>query len=153
MEVIGYPNYLIYPDGRVYSKKTKIFMKPYINNMGYKLVRLCEEGKTKVFLIHRLVAIKYIPNDYPSINKEIDHINRDTLDNRIENLRWSNRSENNQNTGVSKNNKLGIKNISYNKARNTYHFVKEIRGEIHRKSFKTLEEAIAYKKEYESTIS
>tara|TARA_R110000823_G_scaffold113051_2_gene234940 strand:+ start:348 stop:803 length:456 start_codon:yes stop_codon:yes gene_type:complete len=148
MEIIGYPNYLIYEDGRVWSKKTNIFMKTYTLNTGYKSLRLCEDGKAKSFLLHRLIAINYIPNE--DNKTEVDHKNNDTLDNRIENLRWCDRSENNQNTRVSKNNKLQIKNICYDKAKNRYKYVKEIRGNVFSKSFKTLEEAIEYKQEYES---
>ena len=49
-----------------------------------------------------------------------------------------------------KTNKLGIKNICYNKSSNQYTYKKTIRGNRHQKFFLTLEEAIAYKEEYET---
>jgi len=62
MEINDYPNYLIYEDGRVWSKKRKIFMKTQNNNNDYIFVRLCKNNKGKNFYIHRLIAIHYIPN-------------------------------------------------------------------------------------------
>ena len=47
-------------------------------------------------LVHRLMALAFIPN--PDNKEMIDHINRNKLDNSIENLRWVTRSENIINT-------------------------------------------------------
>lgn len=65
MEVIGYPDYLIYPDGRVWSKKKwrgneGRFLKP--SQGEYLRYDLCLNGIRKPLKIHRLVAIHYIPN-------------------------------------------------------------------------------------------
>ena len=106
MEIQGYPNYLIYDDGRVFSKKSDRFLKSSPNSCGYLNVNLWNKEGRKNFNIHRLVAEHYIDN--PENKKEIDHISRDKQDNRKENLRWSTRSENSQNRDIFKNNKLGI---------------------------------------------
>ena len=59
---------------------------------GYYLVNLRKNNKTKMFKVHYLVADNFIPNPY---NKpEIDHINTNPSDNRVENLRWATREEN-----------------------------------------------------------
>lgn len=44
---------------------------------------------------------------------DIDHINGDQQDNRICNLRIASRSQNNHNTGAPKNNKSGVKGVSW----------------------------------------
>jgi hypothetical protein len=147
MEVRGFENYLIYPDGKVYNKYRKRYLSACDDGDGYLFVNLCKDGNRKLYKIHRLVALHYIPN--PDNKKCVDHWNGKRNDNRIENLRWATHSENNQNTIVSKNNKLGIKNISYDKSRDRYIYEKMIEGVRHTKYFKTLEEAIAYKEEYE----
>ena len=46
---------------------------------------------------HRLIALQWIENDDPNIKTQVDHISRDKLDNRIENLRWVSPSENGKN--------------------------------------------------------
>jgi len=58
---------------------------------------------------HRIVWFihhGYMPN-------QIDHINKNPLDNRIENLRECNQSQNNWNQGVKVTNKSGHKGISW----------------------------------------
>ena len=151
MEIAGYNNYLIYPDGKVYSKKTKRYLKPGTDTGGYKYVNLCKDGKPKSYLVHRLVALHYIPN--PENKPEVDHRYRDKSDNRVQNLRWATRSENNQNTGIRKDNTSGIKNISYDNKYNRYNYKKIFRGVRIDKYFKTLEEAIQFKNEYESKLN
>ena len=150
MEVEGYKNYLIYEDGKVYNQKYKRYLKPSCNNCGYLNVILSKDGKKKNHKIHRLVGLHYIPN--PDNKICVDHINRDRTDNRLENLRWATHSENTQNTGVYKNNKLGIKNICYNKQKNIYQYEKMIRGEKHKKDFATLEKVVEYKRVFEMDI-
>jgi len=140
MEIQNYPNYLIYDDGRVYSKKYKRFLKPYLNKDGYYKVDLVKDGKKKTFRIHRLFALYYLPLvDGKDI---VDHIDRDKTNNDISNLRWVNHSENKINTGVYKNNKLGHKHIGLTKC-NTYKVqIRRNHKFVYNKTFKTLDEAI-----------
>ena len=147
MEIEGYENYLIYEDGKVYSKHSKRYLKQGFHGRGYLYVNLWKDGKGKNISIHRLIGDHYIPN--PENKRCIDHKNRIRTDNRIENLRWATDSENQQNTGVSRDNKSGIKNIFYDKSNDRYHYNKMFNKVLHQKYFKTFEEAVEYKKDYE----
>lgn len=62
------------------------------NRQGYCQVRI----NGSLYKVHRLIAETFIPN--PENKHEIDHINRNPQDNRVENLRWATRTENNRNT-------------------------------------------------------
>ena len=53
---------------------------------------LTENGKTRWHLVHRLVAMAYIPN--PKNLPFINHIDGNKLNNHIDNLEWCTRSEN-----------------------------------------------------------
>ena len=111
MEIQNYPDYLIYSDGRVFTKKRNKFLKSMYDKKGYQIVNLYRDGKRKSSKIHRLVGIHYIPN--PENKTQIDHLNRIKSDNRVENLRWVSPSENQHNIGLQKNNKTGYKNIEH----------------------------------------
>ena len=148
MEIQGFENYLIYEDGRVFNKKYNRFRKYTIKNHGYKAVTLYKNTKCKTLLLHRLIAIHYIPN--PENKREVDHINRDRSDNRIENLRWATHSENNQNKGMGNTNTSGHKNICYSKRDKLWIFQKNINGKKTCKRFKTIEEAIEFKHSFET---
>ncbi len=146
MEIQGYPNYLIYPDGRVWSKPRHRVKGKYLpardNGRGYLRVKLSNDGIVKNIRVHRLVASHYIPN--PENKPEINHIDGDKTNNSIENLEWVTRIENlNRFKKVHKNNKLGIKNIS--RQGKGFVYSKTNYGENHKKYFETLEEAIEYK--------
>lgn len=74
--------------------------------------------------------------------KWVDHINRDGLDNRKENLRPANNSKNQQNRGVQKNNTSGHKGVSFKKSRNRFRSQIRLDGKfIFLGYFKTAEEA------------
>tara|TARA_R110002126_G_scaffold224431_3_gene369319 strand:+ start:1577 stop:2068 length:492 start_codon:yes stop_codon:yes gene_type:complete len=151
MEVIGYPDYLIYPDGRVWSKpreRTKGgFLKPFIVK-EYLVVCLCLKGikkhLKKHLKLHRLIAIHYIPN--PENKKCIDHINGNKLNNDISNLRWVSHKENmNAFRSIQKNNISGHRGIFYNNIHKTWRYKKTVFGKKYEKGFKTKQEALIYK--------
>ena len=143
MEINGYEDYLIYNDGRVFSKKRNRFLKPGSDRGGYKYVVLSKKGKCKTHTIHRLVALHYIPN--PENKRCVDHINRIRDDNRIENLRWATDSENSQNQTKRVTSKSGHKYISYDKQLNYWIFQKVINNKRTKKQFKSKIDAICYK--------
>ena len=90
-DIINFENYQISDDGRVWSKKSNKWLKP-IDVNGYKKVSLYKNGKEYQRLVHRLIAETFIPN--PNNYEEINHINEDKSDNRVENLEWCTSSYN-----------------------------------------------------------
>lgn len=86
-QVIGYENYYVSSDGRVYNTATENFIG--IKQSGkykYKRIKLSSGWRYKFIDIHRLVAETFIPN--PNNLPVVNHINGITTDNRIENLEW-----------------------------------------------------------------
>jgi hypothetical protein len=143
MEIIGFPDYLIYEDGSVFSKKSNIFMQQNKDNKGYLFVGLRNRGKKPIFpRIHRLIAIHFIPN--PENKPDVDHINRIRDDDRIENLRWATKQENSENKGKPKNNTSGFKNIYWYKSTKSWRFYVQGRYKKQR-YFKSKIDCICYK--------
>lgn len=92
-DIPGYAgHYTITRDGRIWSVKTCLWMKPEITDTGYLRVRLRRDGAQHKFKVHRLVAIVWIAN--PKNRPQINHLNGDKLDNRDINLEWVTGSEN-----------------------------------------------------------
>ena len=74
-------------------------LKPQCRKLGYLAVSLSKNSVVKSFLVHRLVAIVFIPNpnDFPQVN----HKDENTSNNHVENLEWCNQKYN-SNYGTSK---------------------------------------------------
>lgn len=78
----------------------------------------------------------------------IDHINNDALDNRMSNLRESNKSGNAQNlSGPPKTSTTGVRGVSWDKQRKKWRAHMRVDGKTTAKIFACFEEAEAYVKE------
>ena len=66
---------------------------PLNRGTGYVYCCLSKEGKQKCATVHRLVAEAFLPN--PNGYEQIDHRNNKKTDNRVVNLRWVSRQQNN----------------------------------------------------------
>lgn len=118
-DIIGFDHkYMISNKGRVKSlcRKEEILLKFKKHNRGYSIVSLCRKNKMFYFLVHRLVAIAFIPN----VNQldTVDHIDENKRNNNVENLRWMTNLDN------WKRSNMGVNNP---KAKLTEQVVRDIR--------------------------
>lgn len=67
-------------------------LKIQIDSCGYLQAGLSANGKRSMRLMHRLVAIAFIPN--PENKPEVNHLDGNKLNNNVENLEWATKSEN-----------------------------------------------------------
>lgn len=88
--------YQVSNKGRVralnYRRTGKIKVISQGTNRGYYRVQLHKNGERNDFQVQRLVATAFIPN--PENKPEVNHINENKLDNRVENLEWTTHEEN-----------------------------------------------------------
>jgi len=146
MEIQGYESYLIYDDGRVYSKKSNRFLKErgidkYKRYITYQLYD--KKGFKREHRKHRLLAQHYIPN--PENKSHVNHIDGDRTNNHISNLEWLTHIENqNAYMPIQKNNKSGHKKISFNKG-GYWYFTTIYYGNRISKYFKNKTDALCYK--------
>jgi len=91
--IIGYDNYSVTRDGRIFTKNRNNYLKPTLDDSGYQHVTLTNKKGRKTFLVHRLVADAYIPNNDP-LKNQVNHKNMIKNDNNVKNLEWMTASEN-----------------------------------------------------------
>jgi hypothetical protein len=94
-DVVGYEGlYEVSNLGRVRNKKRNT-MVTLLDNNGYHRVELWKNNKRRRFMLHRVVAMTWIPND-DELKTQVNHINEIKTDNRVENLEWCTASYNNK---------------------------------------------------------
>lgn len=82
-------------DGRVFKRKENYEFEFTHNvcSLGYHRVHITRpNGKRGIIGIHRLVALAFIDN--PESKPDVNHIDGDKSNNKVENLQWVTKSEN-----------------------------------------------------------
>lgn len=103
------------------------------------------------YLNHRLVWL-YVYGYFPE--NDLDHINRNKSDNRIENLREVSVSCNLRNRGNQKNNTSGVKGVSWHKMGNSWKATISINSKcVYLGLFKTFEEAVQARFAFEQCLN
>ena len=72
------------------GEEKNLWLKPH--NKGYLQVELANGGVKKCFVVHRLVAIAFLPN--PNCFPQVNHKDENKANNCVENLEWCSRSYN-----------------------------------------------------------
>ena len=141
-EVIDFPQYEVSSFGRIRTMRGgKEFIKKItLDNKGYGTTKLGTGVRGGVVKkLHRLIAEAFIPN--PDNKPTVDHINRVKDDNRLENLRWSDGTEQCVNRkfpkGVTGHNNITL--TAYDKHRV---IISRYNEKVFDECFDTLEEAI-----------
>jgi hypothetical protein len=103
-----FDNYEMNQEGVLRNVKTKRILKGALTK-GYVKFDLYQDGFRKMVYKHRILAELFVwnPDDLPCV----DHIDRNRLNNSIENLRWCSYEENNRNMSMRKDNTSGKMNI------------------------------------------
>lgn len=122
--------YIVYGNGRVWSKRGSKFIKPMLIN-DYCYVRYGSIRKS----LHRLIAETFIVN--PDNLPQVDHINNDKLDNRVENLQWITLEDNIRKAyrdNLIPKHKLGVKGEHNHQSKLTNEEARRIKYELSRLS-------------------
>jgi len=102
-------NFYYHEDGNFYRKIAKssfIKVGDLAGNIGNKGYWICSvEGKQ--YLLHRLIFLYH----YGFLPEQVDHIDGNRKNNKIENLRACNNAENARNQGKKSRNKTGFKGV------------------------------------------
>ena len=90
--VVNYEGlYIVSDTGKIFSIKYNREIKSFTDK-SYQRVALSSKAQRKNFLVHRLVALAFIPN--PEKKLFVNHIDGNTLNNNLSNLEWCTSSEN-----------------------------------------------------------
>lgn len=108
----AFPLYEISTYGRLRKIKTNRILNCECKKHRYIRVNLNNGKKLQTVAIHRLVAMAFIPN--PENKSDVNHMDRNTRNNNLQNLQWCTKSENVQHmykTGYTKDVKIKWKAI------------------------------------------
>jgi hypothetical protein len=141
----NFPEFKINESGNIISTKNGSQVKCY-DSGGYLGCNCWRNPKNLRPRIHRLVALAFIPN--PDNLPYVDHIDGNTRNNNVSNLRWCTAHQNILNTKTYSTNKSGHKGVYFFKEeRGLKHWVAKWieNGKAKKKRFISKEEAIDFR--------
>ncbi len=145
-----FPDYGISRDGRVYKFSKKKLISASANSQGYLLVSLYLEGRWYTKRLHRILAQVYLPN--PLHKPFVDHIDRNKLNNSLENLRWVTPLENSQNQSLYSTNRSGVKGVCFRQKTGKYRMTITCNGIRKEFQFDTKKDAAFARKQGEMSF-
>lgn len=87
------------------------------------------QARSGDWCMHQMV-MRDVPKPDDKNEYEIDHVDRDSLNNEDENLRWATRSQNQANRPLSKSNTSGFKGVSFNRTLEKWVAYIRVNGEL-----------------------
>ncbi len=150
LSIPEFPDYLIYPNGEVYSKRRKIMLKPRYDKDGYKRISLKNvfTKKLETVKIHYLVSKCYLGYT-KDCGLVVDHIDNDKNNNYLHNLQLITQEQNQRKEHFKKLQKKNGLPFYIHKSKNGYcvkfkqNFEKKNLGH-----FDSLEKALHERNEY-----
>lgn len=153
--IIEFERYEINEIGEIKNIQTSYVLKSTKDKDGYLQIGLRKPGIRKKFYfkIHKLVALHFLDLELDKL-KQIDHIDRNKLNNHFTNLRWVTIQENiNNRKNTCWKTNLTTRELYISKYKNGYMIRINKCNLKHRTWYKTLEEAILKRDELvESTL-
>lgn len=92
-QIKGYEGlYLVTSDGTVIGQKSGKTLRQCRSPTGYVRVKLYKNAVPKCYMVHRLVASAFLPNE--SNKSQVNHKDGNKENNNVDNLEWVTQSEN-----------------------------------------------------------
>lgn len=110
-EISNFGNLRSFWNNRHNRLETPVILSQTKTKKGYYYYAFSRNSVKHKMYIHRLVAMTFL--EKPEGYNIVDHIDRNTSNNRVDNLRWCNHSINMRNTKLSKRNTSGEKHICW----------------------------------------
>lgn len=86
--------YILYSDGRLFSKTREIFIKISPDVLGYACCNLYDGKRYTKHRLHRMMAESFLSNDNPLEKTQVNHIDGNRMNYNLDNLEWCSSSEN-----------------------------------------------------------
>ena len=137
LPIVCFEKYEVLNSGNIRNRQTMRILKSRATNKNYMVIDLGDTMKQ----VHRLVAEAFLLN--PENKKCIDHIDGDTINNKLINLRYATNQENSFNQKLSVHNTSGSKGVCYDKSKKKWKSSIKLNSKsIHLGYFERIEDAI-----------
>lgn len=140
-----YTGELLWRESQLFGKRETGSTATRLSTHGYLIVSL----KSKVYLAHRIIWL-YVYGYMPE--HQIDHIDRNKTNNKLNNLRETSASCNVKNSKISKLNKSGVKGVIYKKRKKAWIAFIKTDNKVVMKQCQEFDEAVCYRLAFEQCL-